>query len=67
VAAALRQIIADTGKEESDILQVFFALLAEDDAAYGLDLQFRATLCGTVLGSRAHRGLRAVLLAKIFQ
>ena len=67
VAAALRQIIADTGKEESDILQVFFALLAEDDAAYGLDLQFRGMLCGTVLGSRAHRGLRSVLMAKIFQ
>lgn len=67
VADALRQVVANTGKEELEILQVFFALLAEDDAATGLDPRFLAHLRGSALGSRMHRGLRSILRARLFQ
>jgi Ca-activated chloride channel family protein len=64
--AALREIVASTGKAESEILEVLFALLAEDDTAKGLDRDFRSNMRGSILGSRAHRRLRSVLLKEVF-
>ena len=66
VLAALLQLIDSTDEDEGEILQVFYALLAEDAAANGLDPTFLAALRGSVLGSRAHRGLRALLTQVIF-
>jgi hypothetical protein len=66
VLAALSEVVAITGKGESEILEIFYALLAEDGSANGLDPTFLEALRGTVLGSRIHRGLRSILLARIF-
>jgi hypothetical protein len=67
VVEALRQVVASTGKDESLILKVFLSLLAEDSASKGLDPAFRSAMRGSILGSRAHRGLRSVLVAAIFK
>jgi Ca-activated chloride channel homolog len=66
VVAALRQIVADTGKDEREVLRVFLALLAEDDVARGLDRTFRSALRGSIFGSRAHRALRSILKSGVF-
>lgn len=66
VVAALRQIVADTGKDEREVLRVFLALLAEDDVARGLDQTFRSALRGSIFGSRAHRALRSILKNGVF-
>jgi Ca-activated chloride channel family protein len=67
VAVALHDIVVNTGKDESEVLKVFLALLAESSAAKGLDRAFRSVLRGSILGSRAHRGLRSVLMPALFQ
>jgi hypothetical protein len=65
VIAALREIVASTGKGEDAILQVFYALLTEDDAAKSLNPKLLAALRGTVLGSRQPRALRSILMARL--
>jgi Ca-activated chloride channel family protein len=67
VAVALHDVVVNTGKDESEVVKVFLALLAENSAAKGLDRAFRSALRGSILGSRAHRGLRAILMAALFQ
>lgn len=67
VAVALHDIAVNTGKDESEVLKVFLALLAESSAAKGLDRAIRSALRGSILGSRAHRGLRSILMAALFQ
>ena len=67
VAAALQQIVANTGKEEGEILKIFFALLMEGGASTALDPAFRSAMRGSILGSRAHRGLRSILKNEIFK
>jgi hypothetical protein len=63
----LHDIVVNTGKDESEVLKVFLALLAESSAAKGLDRAFRSALRGSILGSRAHRDLRSILMAALFQ
>ena len=67
VIAALRQIVVNTGRDEAEVLKAFYALLAEDEAAKGLDRAFRSAMRGSILGSRAHRGLRSTLKKEIFR
>lgn len=66
VVEALRQVVASTGKDEGVVLKVFLALLVEDGASRGIDPAFRSAMRGSILGSRAHRGLRAILKKEIF-
>jgi Ca-activated chloride channel family protein len=67
VAVALHDVVVNTGKDESEVVKVFLALLAESSAAKGLDRAFRSALRSSILGSRAHRGLRSILMAALFQ
>ena len=66
LVAALRKIVTDSGKDESEIVKVLLALLLENSDMKGLDRDFRAAMRGSFLGSRAHRSLRSIMLKGIF-
>ena len=60
-------LIGDTGEDENDVVRVLLALLAEDEAAAGMDADFLQALRGPVVGSRDYRQLRRLVHERLFE
>jgi hypothetical protein len=63
----LYALISDSGEDEEEVVRVLLALLAEDEAAAGMDPDFLQALRGDVVRSRNYRELRRLVHERLFQ